>query len=515
LSVLSKNKMENYLELFISELKEYVKQLNNQLLNLESDNRNTKSIIEVFRIFHTIKGMAQTMGFEGLSDLSHAIEDLLGDAKDKGEISPNMIDFLFIAADLLTKSTAALKSKKELPPVSDLLSAISKIKRGEAFIYQKEELGTKDIGEIRIKMEKLDTLFNLANELTIARSRLVKLSEIWEDANLRNLAETASRLISSLQDEVMRLRMLPLKTVFEFFPRWFRDEAKHLGKKVILEIVGGNIEVDRSIIDVLKEPLMHLIRNALDHGIEASSSDRVTNKVVLTATREKEKIVISVADNGKGIDLEKVRKKAIKTGLISEIEAQHSSDEELYQLLTHPAFSTKEKVTTISGRGIGLDIVNSTVNKLGGKLTISSRLGEGSSFTLELPLSLAIIRSMIFNLDGQRFALPLNYIQETFYAHEDMFQTVYHHELFPLRDEILPLVRLSDRLGCTGKKGRKSVIVVQTHGKRRGFVTDEIIDEEEIVVKKLDPLFTVPVYSGCSIYADGLPILILDPRGFG
>jgi two-component system chemotaxis sensor kinase CheA len=515
LSVLSKNKMENYLELFISELGEYIKQLNKQLLNLESNNHDTKSIIEVFRIFHTIKGMAQTMGYEGLSDLSHAIEDLLGDAKDKGETGPNLIDFLFVTTDLLAKTKAALQNRKELPPVSDVLNAISKIKRGEALVYQKEELGAKDIGEIRIRMEKLDTLFNLANELTITRSRLIKLSEAWDDTNLRTLADTASRLISSLQDEVMRLRMLPLKTVFEFFPRWFRDEAKHLGKKVSLEIVGGNIEVDRSIIDILKEPLMHLIRNALDHGIETSSSDQKISTVVLKATREKERIVISVVDNGKGIDLDKVRNKAVKSGLISETEAQHFGDEELYQLLTHPVFSTKDEVTTISGRGIGLDIVNTTVNKLGGKLVISSRLGEGSSFTLELPLSLAIIRAMVFNLDGQRFALPLNYIQETFYAHEDMFQSVYHHELFPLRDEILPLVRLSDRLGCTGKKGRKSVIVVQTQGKRRGFVTDEIIDEEEIVVKKLDPLFAVPVYSGCSIYADGLPILILDPRGFG
>lgn len=507
--------MESYLELFISELKEYIKQLNKQLLNLESNNRDTKSIIEVFRIFHTIKGMSQTMGYNGLSELSHAIEDLLGDAKEKGEISSNLVDFLFTAADLLTKSTTALKNKKELPPISDILNAVVKIKKGELLTYEKEEMETKDIGEIRIKMEKLDTLFNLANELTITRSRLVKLSETWDDINLKSLADTASRLISSLQDEVLRLRMLPLAMVFEFFPRWFRDEARRLGKKVSLEIFGGNIEVDRSIIDVLKEPLMHLIRNALDHGIEASTSKEKGNKVVLKATREKERIVISVSDNGKGIDLEKVRSKAVKSGLISETEAQHQSDEELYQLLTHPSFSTKDQVTAMSGRGIGLDIVNSTVQKLGGKLVISSKIGEGSTFTLELPLSLAIIRTMVFKLNGQRFALPLNYIQETFYAHEDMFQSVCHHELFPLRDEILPLVRLSEQLGYTGKKGRKSVIVVQTMGKRRGFVTDEIIDEEEIVVKKLDPLFTASVYSGCSIYADGLPILILDPRGFG
>ena len=313
----------------------------------------------------------------------------------------------------------------------------------------------------------------------------------------------------------MRLRMLPLTTVFEFFPRWFRDEAKRQRKDVILEIAGGEIEVDRSIIDILKGPLMHLMRNALDHGIEVPAKQGGMGKVVLKAVREKERIRISVIDNGKGIDVEKIRHKAVKHGLFSDTEAQHLSEEELFRLLTHPTFTTKDDVTTISGRGIGLDIVNSTAIKLGGRLLISSQFGEGTCFTLELPLNLAIIRAMIFRLDGQRFALPLNYIQETFYAHEDLFQTVYHRELFPLRNGILPLVRLSDRLGCVGKRGRKSVIVVQTQAKRRGFVIDEIIDEGEVVVKKLDPLFSAPFYSGCSIYADGSPILILDPRGFG
>ncbi len=510
-----KSNMESYLELFISELEEYIKQLNKQLLILESNNRNNPSIIEVFRIFHTIKGMAQTMGFDGISEVSHSIEDLLDEAKEKGEVRPNLVDFLFVAADLLSRSAVALKNKEELPPVRDILDLKTKIKKGETLEYYKEQVSTNGIGEIRIKMDKLDTLFNLANELTITRSRLVKISQDIRNTDLQVIVDTASRLISSLQADIMRLRMLPLTTVFEFFPRWFRDEAKRQRKDVILEIAGGEIEVDRSIIDILKEPIMHLIRNALDHGIEVSAKQVGMGKVVLKAVREKERIRISVIDNGKGIDLEKIRYKAVKHGLFSDTEAQHLSEEELFRLLTHPTFTTKDDVTTISGRGIGLDIVNSTAIKLGGRLLISSQSGQGTCFTLELPLNLAIIRAMIFRLDGQRFALPLNYIQETFYAHEDMFQTVYHRELFPLRNGILPLVRLSDRLGCVGKRGRKSVIVVQTQAKRRGFVIDEIVDEGEIVVKKLDPLFSAPFYSGCSIYADGSPILILDPRGFG
>lgn len=507
--------METYLELFISELEKYIKQLNKQLLNLESNRHDSASITEVFRIFHTIKGMSQTMGFDSLSDVSHNIEDLLGDAKKKGEISPKLIDFLFAATDLFTKSSKALKNREKLPAAKDILETIEGMKQGKDLEYVKDETLTEDITEIRIKMDKLDTLFNLTNELMITKSRILKLSQEISDTKLLGLCETASRLISSLQDEVMRLRMLPLSIVFEFFPRWFRDEAKRQKKDVALEIFGGEIEVDRSIIDILKEPLLHLLRNALDHGIETDNNRRQRkSKIILKAVRERDRIRISVSDNGKGIDVDEIRRKAIDKGIITEEEAQHFIKDDFFRLLTHSDFSTKEHVSTISGRGVGLNIVNSIVVNLGGKLVITSERGEGSCFTLELPLSLAIVRAMIFDLDGQRFALPLSYVQETFYVQEDMLKTVYHRELFPLRDEILPLVRLSDRLGCVGKKGRKSVVVVQYEGKRRGFITDAIVDEEEIVVKKLDPLLITPFYSGCSIYADGLPILILDPRGF-
>ncbi len=507
--------MEKYLELFIKELERYINQLNKQLLKIESNKQDTTLIIEVFRIFHTIKGMSQTMGFDTLADISHGIEDLLLDIKEKGEIDSNLVDFLFVVTDFLTGSANALKNRELLPSAKDILNAIKRIKEGKDLKYVKGGVSATEISEIRVDMEKLDTLFNLANELMITRSRILKLSEEISDTRLRVLSETASRLISSLQDEVMRLRMLPLSTVFEFFPRWFRDEAKRQKKDVKLEIVGGDIEVDRSIIDVLKEPLLHLLRNALDHGIEVCSTQRKKkSKISLRAVREKDRIKISVSDNGKGIDLDEIRRQAIGKGFITEIEAEHFTNDDLFRLLIRPDFSSKEEVSVISGRGIGLNVVDSTIVKLGGKLIINSEKDKGSCFTLELPLSLAIVRAMIFNLDGQRFALPLNYVQETFYMSEDMLKTMYHRELYPLRDEILPLVRLSNRLECVDKKGMKSVIVVQYQGKRRGFITDEIIDEVDVVVKKLDPLFTTPFYSGCSIYADGSPILILDPKGF-
>lgn len=508
--------MENYVELFISEFEQYIDQLNHHLLVLERDPRASESVSEVFRIFHTIKGMAQTMGYDTLSNLSHRTEDILGGSKKAGEVKAQFIDLLFIIVDVLAQSAEALRAKQNLPPVDDLLEAIVKVQRGEAFQIHKNGVSRDRVSEVRIRMEKLDTLFNLANELTISRSRLAVLSQEIDDERLNSLGEAVTRMISSLQDEVVKLRMLPLSGVFEFFPRWFRDETKRMNKDVELVIIGAHIEVDRSIIEELKEPLMHLIRNALDHGVtESTGTGKVRGRIEMHAVRERDRIVISVADNGKGIDTREVKKKAIKQGIVSKEEVAHYSDYDVYRLLTHPEFSTRDEVSTMSGRGIGLNIVAKTVEKLGGRLLITSRLGVGTCFTLDLPLSMAIVRAMVVRINGQRFALPLTHVKETMYIDDDTtIKRVYHRELLPLRDEILPLVRLSERLACAGSPGRKSLVVIEHGGKRRGFLADSIVDEEEIVVKRLDVLIESSLYSGCSIYADGQPILILDPRGF-
>jgi two-component system chemotaxis sensor kinase CheA len=508
--------MEQYLELLISEFKEYIKHLNEQLLVLETDARAMPAILDVFRIFHTIKGMSQTMGYASIADIAHTIEELLNDAKKHGEINPQVVDFLFTVADFFARTLDAIEHKKSLPSTRRIMSAISTVRSGKRVRLLPAKRMGEEMADIRVKMHKLDTLFNLTNELMITRARLVKLSKDRGDEELLRSTEIASQLLSTVKDEVMRLRMLPLSTVFDFFPRWFRDEAKRQHKQVDFVVMGGDIEVDRSIIDVLKEPLLHLIRNALDHGI-TQTGDRhrsTRGKVSLVAERKKERIRISICDNGTGIDTEYIKRVARERNIAVDTRSPGFTHSDLLRILTDPHFSTKGTVSPISGRGIGLNIVKSTTEKLGGRIELHTEMGTGTCFTLDLPLSLALVRAMIFNLDHQRFAIPLNYIQETFYAEESMVKTVYHRELFPLRNEMLPLIRLSDRLSCTRTGGRKSIIVVSYGDKRRGFITDEIIDEEEIVVKRLDPLVSNPLYSGCSVYADGLPILIIDPRGF-
>ncbi|MEO0183150.1 MAG: chemotaxis protein CheW, partial [candidate division WOR-3 bacterium] len=261
------------------------------------------------------------------------------------------------------------------------------------------------------------------------------------------------------------------------------------------------------IIDVLREPILHLLRNALDHGIEQKG------KIMLEAYRERQQIKIIVADTGRGIDPDEIRKIAVEKGLVDEDAARKLTTEEVYKFLLRSDFSTKREVSAVSGRGVGLDIVNSCVKELGGRLEIKSQKGKGSEFIMELPISLAVLRTFILRLDGQRFALPLSYVRETFYIDDRNIQTVHGHELIKLRNSILPLVRVNEKLGGFSKPGRKSVVVVEYEGKRRGFIVDEILGEEEMVVKKIDKLLPATLYSGCAIYGDGKPILILDPRG--
>lgn len=506
--------MERYTDLFVSELSDYVKQLNNHLLRLEKNSKDKKSIIELFRIFHTIKGMSQTMGYATLAEMSHTAENLLERAKKRGMIEEHVLDALFTVTEIFDRSATALKSGRALPSAKNIMTMLENLQRGKAPSYISIPETKKGISDIRIKIEKLDTLFNLTNELMIMRARINKISETVGDPQLQNLSDTAARLISELQDEVTKLRMLPLSAVFDLFPRWFRDEARRLKKNAELTISGAEIEVDRSIIEALREPLMHLIRNALDHGIDTKSGTaRHKGEVKLTAVREKDRIHISVRDNGRGLDPELIRRTAVMRKIITVAESRRMTDENLFRLTVHPDFSTRKQVTTLSGRGIGLNIVQSAIAKLGGRLQISSKKDSFSCFTLEVPVSLATVRAMIIRLNGQRFALPLSYIQETLYVSEASLRAVFHRELFPLRKELIPVVRLSARLGCQQSEGRKTLIVAQYGGKKRGFLADAIIDEDEIVVKSMGQLFTNPAYSGCSIYADGLPILILDPRG--
>lgn len=310
---------------------------------------------------------------------------------------------------------------------------------------------------IRVDLRRLDALMNSVGELVIVRDRLRRLVG-FETPELSETVDQASRLVAELQDEIMRVRLAPVSQVFDRFPRLVRDAARQLGKKVDFVIEGNEIELDRSMLDEIGDPLVHLLRNALDHGIEAPAERRAhgkpeTGTLRLSASRERSRIIIRVEDDGRGIQRERVLATAIRRGMVTGDEARQLPDEEVHRLLTRPGFSTAETVTDVSGRGVGLDVVATRVRSLGGMLEIASEPGEGTSMTLQLPQTLAIVRALLVRQSGETYALPLTHVGETVHLLPEEIGTVKGKTVAFLRDEVIPLLGLRQVLRTEGAGG--------------------------------------------------------------
>lgn len=371
---------------------------------------------------------------------------------------------------------------------------------------------------IRVDLRRLDALMNQVGELVIVRDRLRRLVT-HETPELAETVDQASRLIGELQDEIMRARLAPVSQVFDRFPRLVRDAARALGKKVDFVIEGKEIELDRSMLDEIGDPLVHLLRNSLDHGIEAPAERRAhgkpeTGTLRLQASRERSRIIIRVEDDGRGIQRSRVLARAVQNGLVTREEAAGMPDEEVYRLLTRPGFSTAETVTDVSGRGVGLDVVATRVRALGGMLEIFSEPGRGTSMTLQLPQTLAIVRALLVSQSGETYALPLTHVGETVHLLAEEVGTVKGKTVAFLRDEVIPLLGLRQVLRTNGTRpdGRKRHAVILEVGEQRiGLEVDALLGQQEIVVKQFDATAdTLRLFSGATILSDGRPALILD-----
>ncbi|HEX2203746.1 MAG TPA: chemotaxis protein CheA [Longimicrobium sp.] len=371
---------------------------------------------------------------------------------------------------------------------------------------------------IRVDLRRLDALMNSVGELVIVRDRLRRLAG-GGAPEMAEAVDQASRLVSELQDEIMRARVAPVSQVFDRFPRLVRDAARSLGKKVDFVIEGKEIELDRSMLDEIGDPLVHLLRNSLDHGIEAPGERRAAGKpetgtLRLVAARERSRIVIRVEDDGRGIQREAVLRKAIATGMVSAAEAEAIPDEEVYRLLTRAGFSTAEKVTDVSGRGVGLDVVATRVRALGGMLEIASEPGRGTSMTLQLPQTLAIVRALLVRQSGETYALPLTHVGETVHLLPGEVGSVKGKTVAFIRDEVVPLLALRGilRVNGTRPEGEKRPAVILEVGEQRvGLEVDQLLGQQEIVVKQFDTTTdTLRLFSGATILSDGRPALILD-----
>jgi two-component system chemotaxis sensor kinase CheA len=371
---------------------------------------------------------------------------------------------------------------------------------------------------VRIDLRRLDNLMNLIGELVITRGRLAQLAVLSTDPALEEAVNQASRLITDLQDEIMTCRMVPVWQVFDRFPRLVRDAGRSLGKRIEFSVEGKDIEVDRSMLDEIGDPIVHLLRNAIDHGIEtpeerAAAGKPAAGRLVLSASRDKSSVLIRVSDDGRGIDRAKVLRRAQEMGLV-ERKRTELSDEELIRLISRSGFSTVDRVTDISGRGVGMDTVQSRVRQLGGAVDIRSVPAEGTTVTARLPVTLAIVRALLARVADETYALPLTHVNETVLLDPGALRTIKGKEVLMLRDDVLPLIRLRERVRLPSREraeGDQQVVVLDVASRRAGLVVDELAGQQEIVVKQFDPVRDgLAMFSGATILGDGAPALIVD-----
>ena len=373
---------------------------------------------------------------------------------------------------------------------------------------------------IRVDLRRLDTLMDQIGELVTVRGRLNDLAAERRDPAIDDLALQVSRLSSDLQAEIIQARMTPVWQVFDRFPRLVRDLARELGKPVAFRVEGKEIELDRAILDELGDPLVHLLRNAADHGIEPAAERRRAGKkpegeIVLAAVRERASVAISIADDGRGIDRAHILAKAKADGLV-DAHVETLTDDQLLRVLARPGFTTAAAVTNVSGRGVGIDVAMTRIRALGGTIDIRTEVGKGTTFVLRLPVTLAIVRALIAAVGRERYALPLTYVAETVEFGVVPMTTVEGREAMVLRDRVVPLVHLRQLLGVNGDPppARRPVIVLEMGERRAGVIVDGMLGQQEIVVKGFDaPRGTLPVFSGATIMGDGVPALILDAGG--
>ena len=630
---------KSYRDLFFAESQEYLKEVNKSLVALEKNPRDEEAINTIFRLMHTLKGMAATMRYNDLAEFAHKFEDAFDAFRmKKVELTPAVMDIIFESVDVFIGLVEALKDEKKLDvAIEDYLikidsilpfgekqtkvyvkeertdglniaavnklraegknilrlettfvktcsmrgvraflvlnrakelgkilrvfpseetlknedfegifeivmatvndknsikaelskiSEVEKIEINELDVAAFEKLSRKDIGaavkkiqSMRIPVERLDKIMNLMGELSIAKSRLVQVSQSKDYNQLDAVSSFMARLVASLQDEALKLRLLPISFILDNFPRMVRDLSRQMDKDIELAIAGSDIELDRVILDEIGDPLVHLIRNAIDHGIE-SESERLRlgkdaqGKIAIKVFREKGHIIIEVSDDGRGMDFAQIIAAAKKRGFIAPDDKTDLDKAGILDILTIPGFSTKDEVTDISGRGVGLDVVRNRLDMLGGRLEMDSQKGKGTTFILTLPLTLAIIKAMLISLGDQIYAIPLMNIRETVKVAADEIKPIKDMEVIRLRDEIIPVLRLSRELGVKSADSdddQLSVVIVEGRAKSLGLVVDKVLAEQDVVVKPLGAfLKRVRGITGATILGDGRVVLILD-----
>ncbi len=412
---------------------------------------------------------------------------------------------------------------ESLPEIESV--GVSGVKKKEK---KKDDVKVKDtsVQSVRVSIDRLDLILNLMGELIINKARLEQISKKNAISGLNEALSRNERLINDMQYVVMQIRMVPVEQIFSRFPRVVRDLAKGQGKEVEFILEGKEIELDRTVLDEIAEPMIHLLRNSVDHGIE-SPEERIKigkpskAKLEVTASRERDRVVISVAEDGKGIDAEKVKETALSRGILSKKEASQISDEEAFKLIFKPGFSTKKEVTSLSGRGVGMDVVKTKIESLGGDVLIKSEVGKGTKVLLELPLTLAIIQALLIEINKGIYAIPMASVNRIVDVLPKDIKSIKNEDVINLYDEVIPIIRNLYNVPMTDTGSKKngeneslSLVIIERGSNKVGLVVDDVLSQQEIVIKSLGMSFgEVKGFSGATILGDGSVALILDIAG--
>jgi len=525
---------------FLVEAGEILERLGEQLVQLEQAAADRGLLNAVFRGFHTIKGGAGFLGLVPMVELCHALEDAFDKARDgKILLDDDAFDYAQRCLDALTAQMAALGAGQALEPADpELLAAIKAWATGQAATQPRiaapkpatdstksavataTKAGADAEQTVRVDTRRLDAIVNLTGELVLARNRLKVLRDRLKDEELHRAVTALDHATARLQGSVMRTRMQPVSRVFQRFPKMARDVARQLGKQVELSLEGAETELDRNLVEALADPLVHLVRNAIDHGIEKPAVREAAGKpavgrVLLSARQEGDHVAIEIRDDGGGMDAERLRAKAVEKGLLAPEAAARLGAEECYQLIFLPGFSTKQEVTDISGRGVGMDVVQSKIRELSGQIQIHAEPGHGSRFTITVPLTLAILPTLLVRIEGTTYALPLSRVVEVLPMPARRPDYVDSQPVLDLRSTTLPLLWLRAWLRRPPRTGGGEVIVVLQSGELRfGLVVDQVRGREEVVIKALPRrLRGLPGYAGATLIGDGALAMILDVDG--
>lgn len=512
--------LTKYKDTYLSEAREHVEAMNAALLKLEKNPSKLNFVSDIFRAAHTLKSMAAAMGYSKTQALCHAIEDVLDALKKKKMRLGDCVNPLFESFDTLDLSLKELKKNKEEADTAKLIEKLQQIaavdylgkRSAEVEAGEETQAAVEKIEAIEVKVERLDLLMNLAEELLISKMRLDRIKEELRNPELSAAADSLGRLVSEIQYNVMQSRLVPIGFVFNRFPRMIRDLAKQQKKEVDLQIEGGDIELDRSVIDEIGESLVHLIRNAVDHGLESPEVRQKVGKpatatIKLNATQTKSFAIIKVSDDGAGLDVEDIRNTALKRGMLS---SQASREEVINSIFS--GVSTTKQVTTVSGRGFGLNIVKNKIESIGGEIRVESEPKKGTTFIIEIPLTLAIIKSLFVRVGAKTYAIPLVNIERLVIVDRKDIKGMVNNEAIVLNEEDILITRLDALFGEPSLNLMKQPIVIVWKGRERlGLAVDSLMATQEIVIKPLNKVVKENRYfSGSTIIGSGEVVLILD-----